>query len=102
VARDPADELHLSGDDQINVSIPGPLNARLDALVELANGAGERTSRRELISALILAAPEDGPRLAKLVREYRLASVRDAVVPGHDESLFLEPPRRRPGPRPRA
>ena len=27
MVRDPTDELHLSGDDQINVSIPGPLNA---------------------------------------------------------------------------
>ena len=86
---------------QINASIAAALNARLDALVELARRAGENTSRKELISALVLQAPTDGDALAEWLRRYRRALVQDVVVPGFDEASFLDTNPRDPGPRPR-
>lgn len=94
-------DLRSFDEDQINVSIPRPLNARLDALVELTNAAGENTSRKEIVSALLLTAPEDGATLAERVRIFRTAGARDATVSGYDEAFFLNPSPRGPGPRPR-
>ena len=88
-------------EDQINVSVPAPLNARLDALVELANQAGENTNRKEVVSALLLSAPESGNAIADHVRAFRQAAANDAAVPGYDESEFLHPRKQGPGPRPR-
>ena len=94
-------DLRSFDEDQISVSIPRPLNARLDALVELANRAGENTTRKEVMAALILAAPDDGGALADRVRTYRRARAQDTVISGYDESYFLNPSRRGPGPRAR-
>ena len=82
MALDPADRLRDSPEDQIGVSVPSPLNARLDALVALANSAGESTSRKEVLAALILAAPDTGADIGELVRTYRTASVEDVVTEG--------------------
>jgi len=87
--------------DPIGFSIPKPLNARLDALVERANEAGESTTRTELVAALLLDATDSGPSLSKLVRRYRSATADDAVIAGEDEARFLDPPPARPGPRSR-
>lgn len=83
------------------MSLPSPLNARLDALVSRANAAGENTSRKELLAALILGAPEAGDDLGVAVRRYRTAKSGDAVVDGEDASAFLDERAVRPGPRPR-
>ena len=88
-------------EDQINISVPGPLNARLDALVELANAAGENTTRKEIVAALLLSAPESGEALADQVRALRRAKDVDATVEGFDVSSFVEPQKQSPGPRPR-
>lgn len=83
----------------VGLALAVPLSERLDALVRLVEASGDRTSRKELIAALILAAPPDGEDLAACVRVYRTALARDtlldpAAAPDH---LALEP--RRPGPR---
>jgi hypothetical protein len=41
----------------VGLSLPVPINARLDLLVELAEQAGERTSRKEIVAVCILGAP---------------------------------------------
>lgn len=99
MAIDPREKLRNCREDQIGVSVPRPLNGRLDGLVELANEAGEKTNRKELLSALILAADENGEDLAAAVRQYRTAIAADAVIEGQDDRRFLAPEPPRPGPR---
>src|SRR5260370_39416383 len=60
---------------------PFPLEERIKQLVSLVEDeAGENTTKTEVISALILAAPANGEQLAGLLRRYRLASVGDAII----------------------
>lgn len=88
-------------EDQIGVSIPAPLSARLDVLVGRANHAGENTSRKEVLAALILDAPEEDDQVVAAVRRYRTASADEAVPEGVNADAVLDPPDRPPGPRPR-
>jgi hypothetical protein len=76
-----------------------PINARLDQLVELAERAGERTSRKEIVATCILGAPNNGDELVRRLRLYRRAPA-DAVYtsgPILVDALELRPAR--PGPR---
>jgi hypothetical protein len=88
-------------EDQIGISIPTPLNARLDSLVERADRVGELTSRKELLAALLLAAPDEGHALSMLIRTYRTARAADAVPSGIDPADVLRERERKPGPRTR-
>jgi hypothetical protein len=97
----PDDPLAEAHPFQVGLAMPGPLSARLDALVTRLHAAGEHTTRKELIAALALTAPEDETELRRTLRAYRLAEVRDAYVSGAPPETFLEPrrprgPRRRP------
>jgi hypothetical protein len=85
----------------ITIGLPGPLNERLDRLVELADGEGARTNRKELVAALVLSAPESATELADVVIAFRKAKARDAAVSG-DLAAVLQFRRHQPGPRPRA
>ena len=98
---DPTARLRECPDDQIGTSIPKPLNARLDALVARAQDAGENTSRRELIGALVLLAPEAPESLVEAVRTYRRATAASAVPSGADPASILGDRQPRKGPRPR-
>ena len=67
--------------------------------MRLVGAAGDRTSRKELIAALIFAANPNGEDLAGHIRLYRKAIARDALLdPDHalDQILFEV---RKPGPR---
>jgi hypothetical protein len=100
--RIPSDWLLRDAPDEgIGVTVPAPLSDRIDALVDLLNAAGERTSRKELIAALILDAHPVGEELINTLRAYRRAAVRDALVDPDraGETILLAP--RKPGPRPR-
>ena len=98
---DPTARLRECPDDQIGTSIPKPLNARLDALVARAHAAGENTSRREVIAALVLQAPEAPELLVEAVRAYRSATADEAIPAGDDPANILGDRRPRRGPRPR-
>lgn len=95
------DPLQRSREFRIGIGVPAPLSARLDGLVELADQEGAKTSRKELLGALLLAAPADRKSLARLVRDYRMANVGASLIDGQPEARFLEPDRPAPGPRPR-
>ena len=100
----PDDSLADATAFQIGIAVPGPLSARLDALVKRAHRSGERTNRKELLAALILSASENEANLSRLVRRYRRARVADAFVANEDPATFLNParprgPRRPPTPR---
>jgi hypothetical protein len=97
----PDAQLQRCPEFQIGVGLPAPLSGRLDGLVERADDAGAKTSRKELLGALLLAASDDGEKLAELVQRYRKATAGDAQVPDQPEARFLEPDRPAPGPRPR-
>lgn len=94
----PEDRLADADAFQIGIAIPGPLSARLDLLVQRARDSGERTSRKELLAALILAGPESEATISRLLRRYRHATVADAFIAGEDPTEFLNPHRPR-GPR---
>lgn len=83
------------------ISWPIPLDNHLDALLELTDNAGQRTTRKELVAAIVLSAPRDGVWLAQLVTDYRQATVA-AVAPTTAGGDNVVPFRvNRPGPRPR-
>jgi hypothetical protein len=85
----------------VGLSLPVPITARIDLLVELAEQAGERTSRKEIVAACILGAPDGADELVRWLRIYR-SSPADSVYPSGPklgEALELQPTR--PGPRPR-
>lgn len=83
--------------------LPVMISERLDALVERARADGERTDRRELLSALILSAEPSTSSMSDLLREYRTARNRDAALGAMDpgEHVLVIPPRL-PGPRRRS
>jgi hypothetical protein len=86
---------------RIGLSLPAPINDRLDDLVTLAEQTGERTSRKELVASLILAAPTGGVDVSDLLRSYRLANARTARLNSSGEESTIAIRSHRPGPRPR-
>jgi hypothetical protein len=93
--------LHTCPELRIGIGLPAPLSGRLDVLVELADAEGAKTSRKEVLAALLLSASDDGDALAGLVRDYRKASIAQAMISSQSEARFLDPQRPAPGPRPR-
>lgn len=83
----------------VGLALAVPLSERLDALVRLVEVSGDRTSRKELIAALILAAPPDGEDLAGYVRVYRKALARHALLDPDNAPDHMVLEVRRPGPR---
>jgi hypothetical protein len=86
----------LVGDEMYRTQVYWPLvvDNQLDELVGSARAAGERTSRAELLAALVWHASTDGEGLGVMVRTYRreVDRKRGAGVAK----------RRRPGPLPRS
>ena len=85
----------------VGLSLPLPISARLDLLVALAEQAGERTSRKEIVAACILASPDGAEELVRWLHVYR-RSPADSVYTSGSKLEGLELGRARPGPRPRA
>lgn len=94
-------EVPLSGlkERSIGMALSDPLSARLDALVSLVEEAGERTNRKEMVGALILCATPDRTALVGLLRRYRTAAARDALLEADPSAAVLV--FRSPGPGPR-
>jgi hypothetical protein len=87
--------------EETNAAIDWPvaIHHRVDQLVSLAVAEGERTTRKELVAALVLGAPESGDDLGRLLRAYRKSVARDALLNvGRSENVVEL---RRPGPGPR-
>ena len=85
----------------VGLSLPVPINARLDLLVELAEQAGERTSRKEIVATCILAAPDGADELVRWLRIYRRSSADATATSGAKLEDVLEHRPLRPGRRPR-
>jgi len=84
----------------VGLRLPLPISARLDLLVALAEQAGERTSRKEVVAACILGAPDGAEELVRWLHVYRRAPAESVYTSGSKlTDLELQPGR--PGPRPR-
>lgn len=88
-------------DRQFAFRLPLPLDQRLDDLVDRAISDGlERTNRRELLAALLLAADFTGEELSDLIRGYRGATAGGAVLSRLEgEGDVIQFARHKPGPR---
>ncbi|MCA1833896.1 MAG: hypothetical protein LC750_14445 [Actinobacteria bacterium] len=99
-------EIPLAADQQVKdcaqkqaaVAWPLPVDMRLDQLLAQADAAGENTSRKELVAAIISTTTLTDAQLGKVLRRYRTAKVRDLLpVPaGENVVPFIK---RKPGPR---
>ena len=85
-------------DKQAAVAWPLPVDARLDQLLARARDAGERTSRREIVAALVAMCDLNGDDLGTLLRRYRTSRLRDVVEVASDADA-VPFARQRPGPR---
>lgn len=85
----------------VGLALPFPLSDRLDALVDVVLSADGVTSRKELLAALILAAPPDGDTLNELIAAVRRAKAKDALLGAARAMSFLTYAELPPGPRPR-
>ncbi|MFD8778497.1 hypothetical protein [Streptomyces sp. NPDC057636] len=79
-----------------SVSWPTDIDRRLNILVRAATAAGERTSRAEILAALVTAAEVEPEQLASLLRHYRRLPA-DALA--EDEARDDLPVVPTPGPR---
>ena len=86
---------------KIGIALPRPISDRLDGLVSLVEEAAERTSRKELLGALILAASPDVSELVTALRRFRHSAAGDARLDGRPTEAMLTLAKGRPGPRPR-
>jgi hypothetical protein len=85
----------------LGLSLPVPINARIDLLVELAEQAGERTSRKEIVATCILGSPDTADEIVRWLRIYRKSPADSAYTSAAKRGDVLELRPARPGPRPR-
>jgi hypothetical protein len=83
---------------QSGIVWPAPIHERVDQLVAAARASGLRTTRKELVAALVLAASEDPDELMALLLHFRRATAREALV-GSNDAEVIEFKRAKPGPR---
>jgi hypothetical protein len=86
------------------VLVPIPLSERVEALAEMLYREGYgKVPRKDVVAALLLAATADAEELGTLLRAYRTARVRDALVePAESDDNVVTFPNRAPGPRARS
>jgi hypothetical protein len=86
-------------DRQAGISWPLPVDAKLEQLLTAARSVGERTSRREIVAAVIaMTANFTGEELSVLLRSYRLAHVGD-ILTSPKATNVVEFTKHGPGPR---
>lgn len=86
-------------DRQAGISWPLPVDAKLEQLLDTARAVGERTSRREIVAAIIAMTKLTGDELSALLRSYRLARVGDILLQSSDTSNVVKFTKHGPGPR---
>jgi hypothetical protein len=88
--------LHQQRRRQTSVLWPEDVDRRLNILVRAAAAAGERTSRAELLAALVAAVDVEPEQVAALLHHYRRLPA-DALTGDQDRDDL--PAVRAPGPR---
>jgi len=83
---------------QASIAWPLPVDVRLEKLLKQAKAAGERTSRKELVAALVATCDLTNAQLGEMLRQYRTATVREILPVPEGENVipFTKQP---PGPR---
>jgi hypothetical protein len=76
-----------------------PVDARLEQLVRRANAAGERTNRRELLSALVCWFDPDTTDFREMLRRYRTSTVAEVSLSEPDSENVVHIRKYGPGPR---
>ena len=94
-------KLCQSQDTQPGIRWPLAVGQILDLLVAAAEEAGERTSRKELLAALVATQKHDGAALGRALKRYRKMSVGDALGVEAGGQAVVQLVRHGPGPRDR-
>ena len=68
---------------------PLPVDERLNALVASAQSAGAKTTRSEILAALVCAADSDGDKLSEVLLDYRLTTVAEALDRDFDDENIV-------------
>jgi hypothetical protein len=79
----------------VGLALNAPIDARLDQLWAIARGAGQPTTRQEIVAALILEADPRSKSLDKLLNRYRATPVGIVPVAGVPSVATSAP--KRPG-----
>ncbi|WP_016890817.1 hypothetical protein [Mycobacteroides abscessus] len=95
----PGEKLCESRDKQPGLRWPIAVDNMLDRLVEIANEHGLNTNRRELMAAIVAGHSDNASKLAKLLKYYRVVTLRDAT--GQDDVAEIRLVEHGPGPRSR-
>jgi len=98
------DRLVEQRERNLGVLVPIPLSERIEALTEMLYHEGHgRVPRKDVVGAILFAATEKPDELAELLRAYRTARVRDALIGQiHPADNVVTFPSRAPGPRARS
>lgn len=92
------DRLNGPGGAPLGYLIHEALHRRIADLADLAEEeSGRRPSKKEVLSALLLAAPEDGEELNSWIASYHKARVSDALIGNSTEAKVIDLPARRAG-----
>lgn len=90
-------ELSRSRDKQPGFRWPIAVDAKLDRLLQAADAATERTSRKEIVAALVATCDLDGAALGEMIRRYRAMKVRDALPAQPQNASVVRLAERGPG-----
>jgi hypothetical protein len=84
------------------VRLPSPVTLRLNALVAAQHGLGFETSRRQIVTALLMhALPRTQTALVSAFERYYIAPARAAAIPGRPATEVLSLVHPRAGRRPK-
>jgi hypothetical protein len=71
------------------VTLPEPVDERLELLIRVARAAGVQVSRSQMLAAMVAAAPTTPERLSRMVRHY-LSLKQPTFSAGHPEGDLPE------------
>lgn len=64
----------------VGATWPMPVHQRLEELVTIARARGERTTKRELLAAIVCAFDPDTADIEATLKHYRLATVQEVAL----------------------
>ena len=94
---DPGTQLAGCPPNKTYFELPFPIDERLDLLTDAAKTAGYPATRKDLVSALILEATEEGDKLVALLTRFGSAKAEQAAVESRPDVTVLVQKPRKPG-----
>lgn len=86
----------------VTLALPAATSEYLDQLIDLVEHSGERTSRKELVAALLGATPRDAAKLSRAIRSHRTRTAGDLLGRPDVGEAVLRLDAKKPGPRRKA